>query len=536
MNKKEGITYGTLFDASYGRFAVVIAGTFILTAGNIFLRWSIGDALDTGNLKASLPIVAGILLAVSQLLLYTRQMLATGIQKNIYRKLQSKVLHSSMEALGKNDLGAVTAYYTTDVNQIENFVNRILGKALPDLMGWLITVGLMFWFDLFLGIAAILVTVAPALFLHRMSRPIAKGTGEYQTALEAVNQSVVTGLYNIETIKASCKEEAFLKDNQEKLAVLQKKKRSVAIWEALLGAPMLVSAFGTIIFLNGLCGWFALTGRISAGQLLTVVTLTDNIVSFVMSLEGTLSAFRRASVSRRRLNGFLGQEEEREGSQSAEQIREIVFDRICFAYPGSTEKELYHGFSERWQRGKIYFIKGGNGQGKSTLIKLLTGIYGVSAGQILVNGVPVQEYRLASLREKIVVVPQENILFRGSIRDNLTCGNNIGFKEIEDACKKTGIHEEILRMPEQYETVLTENGGTLSGGQKQRLCLARALLREGDVYLLDEPTSALDKANRDRIAELFRELSKDKIVVVITHERELLDSAQCVVEPGICGV
>lgn len=527
MDKK-----GYLTDAAYGRLAVVIAGTLILTAGNIFLRWGIGNALDTGRLSASLPVAAGVLLAVSQLLPYIRQMLIAGIQKNIYRKLQSKVLHSSMEALEKSSLGAVTAYYTTDVNQLEGFVNRMLGKALPDLMGWLITVGLMFWFDVFLGIAAIIVTVVPALFLHRMSRPIVKGTDEYQTALEAANQSVITGLYNIETVKTSCMEEVFLKDNRDKLAVLQKKKRGVAIWEALLGAPMLVSAFGTIIFLTGLCGWFVLTGRISAGQLLTVVTLTDNIVSFVMNLEGTVSAFRRASVSRRRLNGFLRQEEEREGGKEAEQIKKIVFDRICFAYPGSAGKELYHGFSECWQQGKIYLIKGGNGRGKSTLIKLLSGVYGVSSGQISVNGIPVQEYRLASLREKIVVVPQENILFRGSIRDNLACGRDISSMEIEEACKKTGIHEEILRMPERYETVLTENGGTLSGGQKQRLCLARALLKKGDVYLFDEPTSALDKANRDRFTELLKELSRDKIVVVITHERELQDSAQCVMESG----
>ncbi len=524
MDKKEDFTYRTLFSGSYGRLLIVLAGTVVLSAGGVFLRWAVGDALDTGRLGIWLLAAAAILLGVSQTVLYVRQILFARIQKGIYHRLQRKILHCSMEALGKNDLGGITAYYLSDVGQIDGLLNRILGKAFPDLVGWMITVGLMFWFDLFLGIAAVAVTVGPALFLHRMSRPITRGTGEYQEALETANQSVATGLYNIETIKASCREEAFLQDSEEKLELLQKKKRSVAIWEALLGVPMLTSSFLTIIFLTALGGWFVLLGRISAGQLLTVITLTDNIVSSVMSLEGTIKAFRRGSVSMGRLKAFLGQEEEREGVREAEEIREIVFDRIRFAYPGGG-REIYQDFSERWQRG-LFFLKGANGKGKSTLIKLLTGIYGVSSGQIRINGIPVEEYRLRSLREKITVVPQENILFQGSIRSNLTCGRDMAPGQVEEACRRTGIHEEILRMPEGYETVLTENGGVLSGGQKQRLCLARALLRQGDVYIFDEPTSALDKANRVRFTELLKELSREKIVVVITHERALLDGAQ----------
>lgn len=218
-------------------------------------------------------------IAVQEQILHTRQILSAKIQKSIYHKLQSKVLHCSMEALGNNGLGMITTHYISDVRQIDGFVNRILVRAFPGLVGWLVTVGLMFWFD----------------------------------------------------------------------------------------------------------------------------------------------------------------------------------------------------------------------------------------------------------REKIVVVPRENILFQGSIRDNLTCGKKISPRKVAEVCKKIGIHEEILHMPEQYEAVLTENGGVLSGGQKQRLCLVRALLREGDVYLFDEPASALDTANRERLTKLLKILSKDRIIVVITHERELPESAQCVI-------
>jgi ABC-type multidrug transport system fused ATPase/permease subunit len=137
-----------------GRLAIVLTATTALAAGNVLLRWSIGEALDSGKPGAYLPAVAALLLGVSQLLLYTRQMLSAEMREDIYRRIQRKILHSSMEALGKNDLGGISARYITDVGQIDGFVDRLLGKALPDLAGWLIAVGLLFWLDLLLGIAA----------------------------------------------------------------------------------------------------------------------------------------------------------------------------------------------------------------------------------------------------------------------------------------------------------------------------------------------------------------------------------------------
>lgn len=527
-----GVSFGSLMAESLGRLSLIVAGTILVTVGNVFLRWGIGEALDRGKVSGALPVAAAVLLALNQVLSFQRQMLSVKMQKSLGHRMQSKVLRGTMEGLGKKDMGMVSTYYLTDSAQIVGAVERLLNKAFPDAVGWLITVGLIYWFHWLLGLAAVAVTVLPLLFMHRMSRLIVRGVDAYQAALEEANQSVVSGLHNIETIKTSCKEEKFLRDDREKLAALQRKKRVVAFWEAALGAPMLLGTFLTIVLLTALGGWLALDGQISAGQLLTVIALVDNIVSFVMSLDGTIAALRRGEVSRKRVNEFLALEEESLGDREVERVEEIAFDRIRFAYPG-TGKEIYNGFSERWERGKVCFIKGGNGAGKSTLLKLLMGVYPVSSGEILINGIPLKEYSLTSLRERIVVVPQENMLFQGTIYENLAGqGRDApGFsaEKCIEMCRKVGIHEEIMKMPEGYETVLTENGGVLSGGQKQRLCLARALLRDGDVYLLDEPTSALDKRHSEILMELLESLAHDRIVAVITHERDLADSEVCVV-------
>lgn len=114
---------------------MVLAGTVLVTVGNVFLRWSIGEALDTGNLQISLLIITAVLLILAQLVSYIRQMLFVKVQKNIYGKIQSKVLHGRMEELGKSSLGAVTAYYTSDVGQIDSFANRVVGNTFPDLVG-----------------------------------------------------------------------------------------------------------------------------------------------------------------------------------------------------------------------------------------------------------------------------------------------------------------------------------------------------------------------------------------------------------------
>lgn len=230
--KAKHLTYVNLFSTCYGQLSVILAGIVLVTAGNVFLRWCVGDALDRGEISVWLLGAAGVLLVVTQALIYTKMMLSAKVQKNICRRLQSKVLHSCLTELEKNDMGAITTYYITDVNQIDSFTGRVLNKVLPDAVGWLITVGLLFGFDLFLGFAAIVATVLPACFVHWMSRPIAKGTEEYQSALGEANQSVVSGLHNIETIKASCREGRFMQDNREKLAILQRKKKAVAVWEA----------------------------------------------------------------------------------------------------------------------------------------------------------------------------------------------------------------------------------------------------------------------------------------------------------------
>ena len=545
MNKKK-LSCWTIWLLYPVRTILILLGTVLLTLGNIYLRWCAGVLIDgiqdgtgdiSGNisslLSTGIPIAVFLLVLAPPLAGY-KTIFTARIQKTLYRRLEHHILYSTAASLEQQEEGTITTYFTKDVGEVNGYVGRIMNKALPDAAKWRLTVGMFFSFHIALGFTAIGITIGILLLLSVMSKAVARGAKEYQEAMDALNQGITSGLYNIEAIKASCLEDKFLADDRKRADQLQKAKRRLAIWQAALGAPMLLTAFVTTIVLAWVGGFLVLRGELSSGQMLTVITLTDFIVTPIMSLDGTISVIRRTTVSLKRLNAYLGQEEEdlREEAKEVSLIDKISFENIAFSYPGQPEKKVLSAFTESWIRGHLYIMKGGNGEGKSTLLKLLIGAYQISEGKICINDIPSEELSLKSIRSRIVAVTQENVLFTGTIYENLVFGSEAAEKEVEEACKKVGIHDEIMHMEGQYQHVLTEDGGTLSGGQKQRMCFARALLREGDVYLFDEPTSAIDEHNRILLLEAVRQLAKEKIVVIVTHDRDLLDESPYVTQIG----
>ncbi|MFY1067774.1 ATP-binding cassette domain-containing protein [Enterococcus sp. AD013-P3] len=173
--------------------------------------------------------------------------------------------------------------------------------------------------------------------------------------------------------------------------------------------------------------------------------------------------------------------------------------------------------------GKPVFITGKIGSGKSTLVKIMAGLYSPISGQVILNGLQLDQYDRQEVQSKITVVLQDCPVFSGTIFDNLIMANpSVSFEKIKKICQKVGLDGEIVLKETGYDTFLGEVGYGMSGGQLQRLSIARALLVDSEVVIMDEPTSALDKKNREHIRTVIEELSKDKIVIVVSHDRELI--------------
>lgn len=200
-------------------------------------------------------------------------------------------------------------------------------------------------------------------------------------------------------------------------------------------------------------------------------------------------------------------------------VRDIVMKDIVYGYD---EKNILSGFHLSVRAGERIGIQGDSGTGKSTLIKLLLGIVSPKEGQVLYGGSDLTEIDKHYLYGKIAYIGQESMLFNTTVKENLLMGNpDAGMEEMANACRRADIHDLIASLPEQYETELNEEGSRLSGGEKQRLLLARAFLRNPDVYIFDEVTSALDGLTESKIIKSIRDIARDKTIIIVSHQAEV---------------
>ena len=209
----------------------------------------------------------------------------------------------------------------------------------------------------------------------------------------------------------------------------------------------------------------------------------------------------------------------------------VSFKNVSFAYPGG--KDILHGMTFCLRPGKIHLLRGANGSGKSTLVRLLCGTLHPQKGDIVLMGIDAKTLQPQDYESLIAVMPQENILLAGTVMENLLlCQPTATREQATVACQKADIHETILSLPDGYDTYLTENGGVLSGGQKQRISFARTLLRDAPIMIFDEPSAALDDARCVQMHAMLEELSREKIVLLITHDARMLRETDDVLELG----
>ncbi|HIP92033.1 MAG TPA: ABC transporter ATP-binding protein, partial [Thermotoga sp.] len=206
-------------------------------------------------------------------------------------------------------------------------------------------------------------------------------------------------------------------------------------------------------------------------------------------------------------------------------VEEIVVKDLTYSYPQS-EREVLKGINMSFKKGEMVGIVGTVGSGKSTVAKLITKLYPVERGKIFINGVDINDILSKDIRNKIAYVPQDPFLFSDTIKNNLILGeNDRKDEEIVKALKLSAVWEDIQKFPKGLETKIGERGVTLSGGQKQRITIARALLRNADVFIFDDCLSSVDPETEEKIIRTIRNRLKDKLLIVITHRLKVLSKA-----------
>lgn len=273
-------------------------------------------------------------------------------------------------------------------------------------------------------------------------------------------------------------------------------------------------------------------GSLQKGELVSLLSYTNQVVSSLgmIGMVFTMLTMTRASVGR--INEVLDEEIDIIGPENDLKVEngDIEFRNVDFSYTNSEDNLNLHDISLHIRSGETIGIVGGTGEGKSSFVQLIPRFYDVLHGEVLLAGRNVKDYSLYELRESVSMVLQKNMLFSGTIRDNLRWGDpNASDAEIEEACRLACAHDFIMSFPKGYDTDLGQGGVNVSGGQKQRLCIARALLKKPKVLILDDSTSAVDSKTDESIRRAFRESLKGTTKLIIAQRISSIQDADRII-------
>nr|WP_199648829.1 ABC transporter ATP-binding protein [Pseudoflavonifractor sp. AF19-9AC] len=491
----------------------------------------VDTAIPSGSVQyifqmgAVMLLLAGISMLCGVLAAKYAAFASQGFGGNLRQCLFDKVQEFSFADIDRFSSASLITRMTNDVNAMTMMLAmglRMLVRA-PVMLVAAVIISV----SLNARLALILLVVIPlmVLVIGILMKMCTKLFEIMQTKIDGLNNTLQENLVAIRVVKAFVREDherkKFKKANDDLMdAALAVGMRVIAILPVMMlamnGATVVVLYFG---------GRMVMGATFDLGQLQAFINYIFQILMSVMMVAMSLLQLSRAQACAHRINEVLNTEPSVEDKESAAQTQlpaprgQVEFRDVSFKYvtTGSGDDVLSH-ISFTVKPGQFVAIVGGTGTGKSSLVNLIPRFYDVTGGQVLVDGVDVRDYPLEELRSRIGMVLQTNVLFTGTIRENLLWGNpDATEEEIIQAAKDAQAYDFIMSFPDGFDTYLDQGGVNVSGGQKQRLCIARAMLRKPAILILDDSTSAVDSATEAAIRESFARNLKDTTVIIIAQ-------------------
>ncbi|GAB3820530.1 ABC transporter ATP-binding protein [Pontibacter rugosus] len=443
---------------------------------------------------------------------------------DIRRDLYSKFVQLPISFYEKRRVGEVTSRITTDVAQVQDAMSITLAELFRQTTTLIVGVIVIMWMSIKLSLfmlATFPVLVALALVFGRRIKTLSKKT---QDELANTNVIVEETLQAINTVKAFTNE--MFEVNRYKTTLNKAVKTALkgAYYRGAFITFIIVGLFGGIILVI----WYGVTlvanGEIAQGDLVSFVLYTVFIGASVGGLGDLYGKVQSALGATERILEILQEHEEPSDKtlpnlQAIPRVKgDIVYQNVSFSYPTRPDLQVLGDISFSVRAGEKVALVGPSGAGKSTIIQLLMRYYDVMGGSITVDSQDIRDMNLTMLRGNIGVVPQEVLLFGGTIRENIAYGRpEASEAEIQDAARKANAYDFIMSFPEGLDTLVGERGIKLSGGQRQRVAIARAILKNPAILILDEATSALDSESEHLVQQAMDELMKGRTTIVIAH-------------------
>ena len=504
------------------------------------LRSVLPASLKTGSVQliftlGGLMVVAALLsLACGMLGARTGAVAAMGFAKNLRRAIFDKIQSFSFANTDKFSTSSLIVRTTTDVTMIQNIFMQIIRIFVRAPM--MMVFAAIMAFNINSRLSWIFVVAIPFL-VTAMVILVLLGHPRFTAMLkktDAMNTSVQENLIAMRVVKAFVREDYEKQKFHASVNDLKKAQIRAQKLFSFAGPIQMFIMFTCTIILLALGGMNIIRYKaFGPGELTSLMTYTTQIISSLAMVSFMIVSVSMAKASVTRINEVLDEETDIVGADSDLKVEngDIEFRHVDFSYVNDPENLTLSDIDLKIRSGETIGIVGGTGEGKSTLVQLIPRFYDALSGEVIISGHNIKEYSLYELREGVSMVLQKNMLFSGSIKENLRWGNAAATdEEIAEACRMACAEDFILGFPDKYETDLGQGGCNVSGGQKQRLCIARALLKKPKILILDDSTSAVDTATDEKIRKAFREYIPGTTKLIIAQRiASIMDSDRIIV-------
>lgn len=438
---------------------------------------------------------------------------------DLRNEVAKKLTFVNIKHIEKNSTGDFISRLTSDISIVQMFLSSSLGDILYHPI--VFTIGLMYgimlsWQMTLFSFTVIPVVIIAALFL---SKPVERFTKKQQELIGKGNEVTQDALSEIVITKSYLLEGHLFQRFKMYLEKAFDVGLKTARISALLESAKIILHVAPQILLVLFGGYMVIMDRLTFGGLIAFMELMNIFLSPLNVLPNIINGYRKAVAALERINEIFLYPDEKLGEKK--EIREscenvIEFENVTFSY--DSERPILEDINLRIKKGEKVAIVGSSGSGKSTIVKLILGLYTPQKGEIKVFGVPIREWDIKALRERLSVVNQDVFLFPENIYENVRYGRlEAEREEIEEACRKAYIHDFIINEAGGYDKKIGERGVNLSGGQRQRIAIARAILKKADVFIFDEATSSLDTESENLIQSAIDEIVKEKTAIIIAH-------------------
>ena len=525
-----------------GRLTVGIIMLLASTALGVFFPYLAGRMIDSKTHEAAfhLALLTIAILFVQATMSYFQSLLFNTVGEyglsDLRKALFAHLTEMPMTFFSQRQVGELTSRMMADLTQLQDAFIMAIPQFLRQSMIIVSSIGMMIWISPQLTgvmVSCFPPTIIGAILIGRMVGGRARNTQEYLAQAANVIEETLQG---IASVKAYCNEAFEQRRYESRLGIFLGSILHGARARASLVAFIIFAIFTAIVIVLWYGTTLLIDGRLDSGKLIGFTLYTIFVGGAIGSFADLYANLQRSIGATQHVRELLGISAEPLTApglvpMAHDRLRgEVAFDGVTFAYPARPDVNVLKQLSFSTAPGKVVALVGASGAGKSTLGWLLLRFYDPQQGRILFDGRPATEYGLHELRGQMALVPQEVLLFGGTIAENIAYGKpGATQEEIENAARRANAHDFIATFPEGYQTLVGERGTKVSGGQRQRIAIARALLKDPSILILDEATSALDSESELLVQRALDELMRGRTCFVIAHRLSTIRNADTIV-------